>query len=99
MIYTVDEIKTKVIPIAMEYGVNSMSLFGSYARGDATEDSDIDFLIDRGEIKGLIDNIDFIHDLKMVLGCDVDVVTTGSHNKSLLENIRRYNVKIYEKPR
>lgn len=99
MIYTVDEIKTKAIPIAIQYGVNRMSLFGSYARGDATDDSDIDFLIDRGEIKGLIDYVDFIHDLKMVLGCDVDVVTTGSHNKRLLENILRDEVKIYEKPR
>lgn len=98
MIYTVDEIKTKAIPIAIQYGVNRMSLFGSYARGDATDDSDIDFLIDRGEIKGLIDYVDFIHDLKMVLGCDVDVVTTGSHNKRLLENILRDEVKIYEKP-
>ena len=99
MIYTVDEIKTKAIPIAIQYGVNRMSLFGSYARGDATDDRDIDFLIDRGEIKGLIDYVDFIHDLKMVLGCDVDVVTTGSHNKRLLENILRDEVKIYEKPR
>lgn len=98
MTYTVEEIKAKTIPIAEAYGVNAMSLFGSYARGEATSDSDVDILIERGDIKGLIDYVDFIHDLKKVLGCDVDVVTTGSHNKRLLENIRRDEVLLYEKP-
>ena len=55
MIYTIEEIKQKAIPIAQEYGVDSMSLFGSYARGEASEDSDLDFFIDRGDIKGLLD--------------------------------------------
>ena len=36
-----------------------MGLFGSYARGKATENSDVDFLIDKGEIKGLLDYIGF----------------------------------------
>ena len=44
MIYTIEEIKQKAIPIAQEYGVDSMSLFGSYARGVASEDSDLNFL-------------------------------------------------------
>ena len=35
MPYTIDEIKTKAIPIAIYYGVDSLSLFGSYARGEA----------------------------------------------------------------
>jgi hypothetical protein len=43
MVYTIDEIKEKAIPVAREYGVDSMGLFGSYARGEATGSSDIDF--------------------------------------------------------
>ena len=43
MVYTIDEIKRISVPIAKEYGVNSLSLFGSYARCEANEDSDIDF--------------------------------------------------------
>lgn len=45
MPYTIDEIRTKAIPIAIQYGVDSFSLFGSYARGEADEKSDLDFLI------------------------------------------------------
>ena len=96
-IYTIDEIKTKTIPIAKQYGVNRMSLFGSYARGEATTDSDVDIIIDKGNIKGLIDYVDFIHDLKEILNCDVDVVTTGSFNKKLLNTIHEDEVLIYEK--
>ena len=59
---TIEEIKQKAIPIAQEYGVDSMSLFGSYARGEASEDSDLDFFIDRGDIKGLLDTIIYSFD-------------------------------------
>lgn len=46
MVYTLAEIKNKVMPILEKYRIPAMYLFGSYARGNATEDSDIDFLID-----------------------------------------------------
>ena len=46
MIYTLDEIKSKSVPVAQKYGVKRLGLFGSYARGEPTEHSDLDFLID-----------------------------------------------------
>lgn len=46
MVYTIQEIRSKILPILVKYRIPAMYLFGSYARGDATEDSDIDFLID-----------------------------------------------------
>ena len=44
-IYTIDEIRKKVQPIAEKYKLNKVSLFGSYARGEATAESDIDLYI------------------------------------------------------
>lgn len=44
-IYTIEEIKEKVISIATNYNLKSITLFGSYARGEATKDSDIDLII------------------------------------------------------
>ena len=46
MIYTLAEIKSRVLPIIQKYNIPAMYLFGSYARGDATEESDLDFLVD-----------------------------------------------------
>lgn len=44
-IYTIDEIKTLVKPLAEKYKTKEIYLFGSYARGEADEESDLDFLV------------------------------------------------------
>lgn len=97
MIYTIEEIKEKTIPIAKKYGIDSMSLFGSYARGEATENSDVDFYIDKGDIKGLLDYIRFVQDLEDIFNCHVDVVSTGIQDKTFLALIKKDGVLIYEK--
>ena len=53
MQYTIDEIKEIVTILAARYGADRIYLFGSYARGDADKDSDIDLRIDKGAIRGL----------------------------------------------
>ena len=45
-LYTVEEIKKLVRPILLGTPVKKAFLFGSYARGDATESSDVDIIID-----------------------------------------------------
>ena len=52
MIYGLHDIRQKVSDLALQYGAERIFLFGSYARGEATADSDIDLRIDRGHIKG-----------------------------------------------
>lgn len=44
VVYTIEQIRDIAVPIARSYGVSSLSLFGSYACGEATEDSDIDII-------------------------------------------------------
>lgn len=46
MVYSIAEIQRIVIPIIEKYHIPAMYLFGSYARGEATVDSDLDFLVD-----------------------------------------------------
>ena len=46
MVYTIDQIKAIVTPIAEKYHLPAIYLFGSYARGTATDGSDIDLLVD-----------------------------------------------------
>ena len=46
MIYSIYEIQQRIAPVAKQYGVKAVFLFGSYARGDAREDSDIGLLVD-----------------------------------------------------
>ena len=81
MIYTIDDIRNKTAPIAKEFGVSRMSLFGSYARGEATDDSDVDLYIDRGKLSNLLQYFAFVDELEDVLHCHVEVVTTGIEDK------------------
>lgn len=46
-ILSINDIKTKITPICKNYDVAQAYLFGSYARGEATEDSDVDIRIDK----------------------------------------------------
>lgn len=96
MSYTINEIKEKTVPIAKEFGIKSMSLFGSYARGDANDDSDVDIFIDKGKMRSLISYYMFVQELEKVLNCHVDVVTTGIEDKEFLQQIMIDGVLIYE---
>ena len=46
MIYTIDEISSRIRPVAEKYHLKAVYLFGSYARGEARDDSDVDLLVD-----------------------------------------------------
>ena len=96
MYYTVSEIKERAVPIAKEYGIKQMSLFGSYARGDANDESDVDIYIDKGKLKSLINYFMFVADLEKALQCHVDVVTTGIEDKDFLDRIMGEGVLLYE---
>ncbi len=96
MSYTIGEIKDKTIPIAKAYGISRMSLFGSYARGEAKDDSDVDLYIERGKLGSLLQYFDFIDELENVLHCHVDVVTTGIEDTQFLSAIMQEGVLLYD---
>ena len=94
--YSIDEIRQKVIPVAKKYGIKRLSLFGSYARGEADSESDVDFLIDSGHLRGMINYFSFVFALEDKLKCHVDVVMDGSSDKEFLAKIKNDEVLIYE---
>lgn len=96
MCFTMDEIRKKSIPLAKQYGVKRLGLFGSYARGEARDDSDLDFLISTGEMRGLLQYMGFVLDLEDAFGCHVDVVTDGIEDQDFLNAIKRDEVILYE---
>lgn len=95
MRYTVDEIKEIVAALAAQYGADRIYLFGSYARGDANKDSDIDLRIDKGSIRGLQIG-EPAADLEDALGIPVDLISTGSLDSKFLNAISDDEVLLYE---
>ena len=96
MVYTIDQIRDMATPVAQNYGVRRMSLFGSYARGEATDSSDLDFLIDEGKMRGLMQYMGFVMELEDLFGCHVDVVMDGIDDKAFLNMIQKEAVLLYE---
>ena len=47
-VYTIDQLRNIVVPIANNHGMTSVAVFGSYARGEADGESDIDLVVDQG---------------------------------------------------
>ena len=96
MIYSIEQIRRIAAPIAAAYGVKSMRLFGSYARGQATERSDVDLLIDRGSVRSGFALGGLYADLRDSLQKELDLVTTQGADAAFLNQIRPDEVLIYE---
>ena len=85
MIYTLDEIKKRILPVIEKYNIPAMYLFGSYARGEATEDSDLDFLVDTTGtcLTSLLALGALDCDLEEVFQKSIDLVTV----RSVMQNV------------
>ena len=94
-VYTLDEIKSIAAPIAKQYGVAAMYLFGSYARGEATPKSDLDFRIDKGQLRSLFQLSGMRIALEDGFQKDLDLLTTQMLTPQFLNDIRPEEVLIY----
>ncbi len=94
-IYSIKEIKDIVSPIAKKYGVERVYLFGSYARGEATDKSDLDLRIDKGALKGLFMLGAMYSDLEESFDKKLDLLTTASLDKEFLSRIKNEEVLLY----
>ncbi|MGN0526274.1 MAG: nucleotidyltransferase domain-containing protein [Acutalibacteraceae bacterium] len=88
-------IKSKCIPVLDKYGAEYCYLFGSYAKGKATEKSDVDLLISV-DIKGL-NFFGLVEELRVALRKKVDALDINqlNNNTDLVKEILRDGVKIY----
>lgn len=94
-IYSIEDIRDIVSDIAQQYGVERVWLFGSYARGEARPDSDIDLRIDKGRIRGLFQLSGFHLDIEEKLNARVDVLTTESLDEKFLRRISGEEIVLY----
>ena len=104
-VYSIDEIRSLIIPVAKKHDLKAVYLFGSYARGTATADSDIDLLVDISDtkIKSLLQLSAVLCDFEDALDKQVDLVTTRSLEQPIRmpsdvyfrENLRNERVEIY----
>lgn len=91
---TIDEIKKRSLPHFKVMGVRRAALFGSMARGEATDKSDLDFLV---ELPDSLDLLDVVH-LKNLLEDEfnrgVDLVEFSCIKPRIRENVLRDQITL-----
>ena len=94
-----DEIKDAAADLGRRYDVDRVYLFGSYARGEQTAESDVDLRIDEGDIGGLFALSGLWLALRERMGKKVDLLTTDSLDETFLKKIQPEEILLYERER
>lgn len=92
---TLDRIKQIVAKVGKKYGIKSAYLFGSYAKNTATEDSDVDLIIDRGDVRTYKDYYHMCRELEQELGTNVDVTSEEGMFPGFFDLIKQDRILLY----
>ena len=79
--------RPSILRLAEKHGVRQVRVFGSRARGEAMEESDVDLLVDLGDVRPFFFPGGLVADLEDLLGCRVDVVTPAALDPAARETI------------
>jgi len=95
-LYTIDEIKKRFIKVTKKYEIVEAYLFGSYARGDATKYSDIDFYIKTGKLKSGWDIGGIWHETEKTMKKKIHIIYAGAKlDIEFEEEMKKEWIKIY----
>ena len=86
--------RDEILRIAAAHRARRVRLVGSVVRGDATDQSDIDVLVDLEPGRSLMDHAGLVVDLERLLGCRVDVVTERGLRPRVRDAILRDTVSL-----
>lgn len=99
-VYSIDEIREIIAPVMQKHGVERVYLFGSYARGEADESSDVDLCIDASRLRGMFALGSLYADLEDVLGKPLDLLTFNSmkynQDEHFKNTVQKEQVLIYD---
>ena len=86
--------RDQIEAIASEHGVVAIRVFGSVARGDAGEQSDVDLLVELEQGRGLFDLGAFLADVQELVGESVDVVTPNGLRSRIRDRVVQESVAL-----
>jgi len=86
--------RDEIIKIAANHGAKDLRIFGSVAREEATQSSDLDVLIKLEAGRSLLDLVAIKQDLEDLLGCSVDVVTEDAVSPHIRDQVLKDAVSL-----
>ncbi len=90
----ITELARLLAPILRKYGIRSASIFGSTARGEDTEASDLDLLVEYPEGMGFFQLLDLYEELERAVGRKVEMVAPKYLKPRLREHVSRSQIRI-----
>lgn len=81
--------REEILALGRRYGASDIRIFGSVARGDADDASDLDLVVRFEPGRSLLDQGGLLMDLRALLGVNVDVVSEGALTGRFGERVRR----------
>ena len=88
------ENRAEVLRIAAHHGASNVRVFGSVARGDDRDESDIDLLVDLEPGRTLLDLVAVKQDLEDLLGREVDVLTEAALSPYLRDAVLKEAIRV-----
>ena len=83
----IHERREAILQIAARHGASNVRIFGSVARGQAREGSDLDLLVQLQEDRSLLDHVALMQDLEDLLGCRVEVMNDRAMHRLIRDQI------------
>ncbi len=83
-----------ILRLCSEHGVRNVRVFGSFARGQDDEASDVDFLVELEPGRTLLDLGGLQQELESLLGCRVDVVTVRGLKSRIRDRVLREAIPV-----
>ena len=97
MTSVLDEKRDEIAAFCGANGIEYLGVFGSYARGDFGERSDIDLLVRFAGVKDLFEFVRVRREIAGLLGVEVDIVTEKGLDKYIKETVLSEVLAVYEK--
>ena len=91
---TIRQHRDAILAIARRYGASDIRVFGSVARGDTTESSDLDLIVRFEPDRSLFDHGGLLMDLQDLLGVKVDVFSEGGMRERFSDHVMREAVPL-----
>ena len=91
------EIAQKIRPVLEKYQITKAELFGSFARGEETAESDVDLIVQLGKPTGLFEFVRIERELGHALGRRVDMTTRNGLSKYIRDNVLAEAQVVYER--
>ena len=92
----IQQIENQLISILQKHGAVKIGIFGSYARGEASPESDLDLLVDFSSRKSLLTLVRIKRELSETLGIDIDLLTEAAISPHMINDIKKQQRIIYQ---